>query len=130
MFKFSTALLFYEFLTLECENPSAFGGLTDDVLCMPQDTPVVMAVHVVLCENERCVGLAFVDMTKRQLGMTEFLDDDQFTSLESAMVALGCRECVIPQSTVAKSPDDRKLRDVMARCNVLVTEKKKTDFRY
>lgn len=97
---------------------------------MSQDTPVVMAVHVVLRENERCVGLAFVDMTKRQLGMTEFLDDDQFTSLESAMVALGCRECVIPQSTVAKSPDDRKLRDVMARCNVLVTEKKKTDFRY
>lgn len=94
-----------------------------------QDTPVVMAVNVTSRENERCVGLAFVDMTKRQIGMTEFLDDDLFTSLESAMVALSCRECIVPQPTAVKSPDDRKLRDVMARCNVLVTEKKKTDFR-
>lgn len=89
-----------------------------------------MAVNVLTRENERCVGIAFVDMTKRQLGMTEFLDDDLYTSLESAMVALSCRECVLPQSTSAKSPDDRKLRDVMARCNVLVTEKKKSEFRY
>lgn len=89
-----------------------------------------MAVNVTTRENERCVGLAFVDMTKRQIGMTEFLDDDLYTSLESAMVALSCRECVVPQPTAVKSPDDRKLRDVMARCNVLVTEKKKSDFRY
>jgi DNA mismatch repair protein MSH2 len=89
-----------------------------------------MAVNVTIRENERCVGLAFVDMTKRQLGMTEFLDDDLYTSLESAMVALSCRECIVPQPTAAKSPDDRKLRDVMARCNVLVSEKKKSDFRY
>lgn len=94
-----------------------------------QETPVVMAINVTIRENERCVGLAFVDMTKRQLGMTEFLDDDLYTSLESAMVALSCRECIVPQPTAAKSPDDRKLRDVMARCNVLVTEKKKSDFR-
>lgn len=90
---------------------------------------MVIAVHATIRDNERCVGLAFVDLTRRQLGMTEFLDDDQYTSLESAMVALGCRECVIPQEVI-KSPDGRKLRDVLARCNVLVSEKKKTDFRY
>lgn len=95
-----------------------------------QETPVVMAVNITTRQSERCVGIAFVDMTKRQLGMTEFLDDDLYTSLESAMVALSCRECIIPMPTAAKSPDDRKLRDVMARCNVLVTEKKKSDFRY
>ncbi|KAH9570808.1 hypothetical protein CY35_02G060500 [Sphagnum magellanicum] len=93
-----------------------------------QDTPVVMAVQATIRESERSVAIAFADLTKRQLGMTEFLDDDQYTCLESAMVALGCRECVIPQENV-KSPDARKLRDVMARCNVLVTEKKKTNFR-
>jgi DNA mismatch repair ATPase MutS len=94
-----------------------------------QDTPVVMAVQATIRESERSVAIAFADLTKRQLGMTEFLDDDQYTCLESAMVALGCRECVIPQENV-KSPDARKLRDVMARCNVLVTEKKKTNFRF
>ncbi|CAM6067852.1 unnamed protein product [Sphagnum tenellum] len=93
-----------------------------------QDTPVVMAVQATIRESERSVAIAFADLTKRQLGMTEFLDDDQYTCLESAMVALGCRECVIPQENV-KSPDARKLRDVMTRCNVLVTEKKKTNFR-
>lgn len=93
-----------------------------------QDSPVVMAVQFLLKENERLVGLSFVDMTKRVLGCTEFLDDDQFTNLESAMISLGCKEMVIPLEG-GNSPDGKKLRDVILRCNCLVTEKKKSTFK-
>lgn len=62
-----------------------------------QESPVVMAIFPSAKENERLVGMAFVDITKRLIGATEFLDDDQYTNLESAMVALGCKECVLPQ---------------------------------
>ncbi|BBN08051.1 DNA mismatch repair protein MSH2 [Marchantia polymorpha subsp. ruderalis] len=93
-----------------------------------KETPVVMAVHMAVRENERSIGIAFVDMTRRTLGMTEFVDDDQFGNLESAMIALGCRECIMPQDS-GKSSDARKLRDMMERCNVLLTERKKSEFR-
>jgi hypothetical protein len=62
-----------------------------------QESPVVMAIFPSAKENERLVGMAFVDMTKRLIGATEFPDDDQYTNLESAIVALGCKECVLPQ---------------------------------
>ncbi|EFJ32609.1 hypothetical protein SELMODRAFT_407609 [Selaginella moellendorffii] len=61
-------------------------------------------------------------------GTLEFLDDDQYTNLESALLALGCRECVLPAEH-AKSVDGRRLRDVLARCNVRLTEKKKAEFK-
>eukprot|EP00850_Spirogloea_muscicola_P021534 SM000253S09023 [mRNA] locus=s253:74481:80442:+ [translate_table: standard] len=93
-----------------------------------QDSPVVMAINLVVKENERSVGMAFVDMTKRTLGMTEFLDDDQYTNLEYTILALGCKEIVLPQDG-AKTPDGRRLRDVISRCNVLLVERKRSDFK-
>lgn len=92
------------------------------------DTPVVIAIQATVRENERLVGMAFVNLTKRSMGLTEFLDDDHYTNLESATIALGCKECVTPQET-GRSIDVERLKDVFARCNVLLTEKKKTTFR-
>ena len=36
-------------------------------------------------------------MSGRQLGACQFFDDDQLCSLETAIVQLGARECVVPQ---------------------------------
>jgi hypothetical protein len=69
-----------------------------------QESPVVMAIFPSAKENERLVGMAFVDMTKRLIGATEFPDDDQYTNLESAIVALGCKECVLPQVSLLLRP--------------------------
>ncbi|XP_002982304.2 DNA mismatch repair protein MSH2 [Selaginella moellendorffii] len=106
-------------------------GSFEDVLFSSidmHDTPVVMAVWTVARDQEQLVGIAFTDMTRRTLGTLEFLDDDQYTNLESALLALGCRECVLPAEN-AKSVDGRRLRDVLARCNVRLTEKKKAEFK-
>lgn len=93
-----------------------------------QDSPAIVALCPNFRENECTVGLSYVDTTKRTLGLAEFLDDSQFTNLESALVALGCKECLVPLES-GKSAEIRLLHSALARCNVLTTEKKKSEFK-
>ncbi|PPE01575.1 hypothetical protein GOBAR_DD01406 [Gossypium barbadense] len=93
-----------------------------------QDTPVVVALLPNFRENGCTVGFSYVDLTKRILGLVEFLDDSHFTNVESALVALGCKECLLPLES-GKSSECRTLSDALTRCGVMVTERKKTEFK-
>lgn len=93
-----------------------------------QDSPVIAALVPNLRENGCAVGLAYLDLTKRILGLAEFLDDSHFTNVESSLVALGCKECILPAES-ARSSDYRSLQDALSRCGVMVTERKKTEFK-
>ncbi|XP_059453269.1 DNA mismatch repair protein MSH2 [Corylus avellana] len=93
-----------------------------------QDSPVVVALSPNFRENGCTVGLGYIDLTKRVLGLAEFLDDSQFTNVESALVALGCKECLLPVESV-KSSESRTLHDALTRCGVMLTERKKTEFK-
>lgn len=93
-----------------------------------QDTPVIIALFPNFRENGCTVGLGYVDLTKRVLGLAEFLDDSHFTNVESALVALGCKECILPMES-GKSSECRTLSDALTRCGVMVTERKKTEFK-
>ncbi|KAM7479734.1 hypothetical protein LguiA_027947 [Lonicera macranthoides] len=93
-----------------------------------QDSPVIVALVPSFRENGCIIGLAYIDLNRRVLGLAEFLDDSHFTNAESALVALGCKECLLPLDS-AKSSDCRPLLDAMSRCSVMVTERKKTEFK-
>ncbi|GAY58073.1 hypothetical protein CUMW_184290 [Citrus unshiu] len=93
-----------------------------------QDTPVIVALFPNFRENGCTIGLGYVDLTKRVLGLAEFLDDSHFTNVESALVALGCKECLLPMEAV-KSSECKTLRDALTRCGVMLTERKKTEFK-
>ncbi|GAV69895.1 MutS_V domain-containing protein/MutS_I domain-containing protein/MutS_II domain-containing protein/MutS_IV domain-containing protein/MutS_III domain-containing protein [Cephalotus follicularis] len=93
-----------------------------------QDTPVVVALFPNFRENGCTVGLGYVDLTRRVLGLSEFLDDSRFTNMESALVALGCKECLLPMES-GKSSESRILNDALTKCNVMVTVRKKTEFK-
>lgn len=93
-----------------------------------QDTPVMVAVYPSMRENQCTIGLGYIDLTKRTIGLTEFLDDNQFTNVESALVALGCKECLLPKET-GKCHELRILYDAIGRCGVLLTERKKSEFK-
>ncbi|KAL9326286.1 hypothetical protein ACSQ67_006931 [Phaseolus vulgaris] len=93
-----------------------------------QDSPVIVALSLNFRENGCTIGLGFVDLTKRVLGMADFLDDSHFTNVESALVALGCKECLLPIEC-AKSTENRMLRDMLTKCGVMLTEKKKSEFK-
>ncbi|KAM7277946.1 hypothetical protein ACFE04_005080 [Oxalis oulophora] len=93
-----------------------------------QDTPVVVALFPSFRESGCTIGLGYVDLTRRVLGLAEFEDDSQFTNVESALVALGCKECLLPSES-GKCIESRNLHDALTRCDVMVTERKKTEFK-
>ncbi|KAB1212671.1 DNA mismatch repair protein MSH2 [Morella rubra] len=93
-----------------------------------QDSPVVVALLPNFRENGCTLGLGYIDLTKRVLGLAEFLDDSHFTNLESSLVALGCKECLLPIES-GKSSESRNLHDALTRCGVMLTERKKTEFK-
>ncbi|XP_057952327.1 DNA mismatch repair protein MSH2 isoform X2 [Malania oleifera] len=93
-----------------------------------QDTPVIVALFPNFREVGCSVGLGYIDITKRVLGLAEFLDDSHFTNVESAFVALGCRECLLPIGS-AKLSESRILHDTLSRCGVMLTERKKSEFK-
>ncbi|KAK8968583.1 DNA mismatch repair protein MSH2 [Platanthera guangdongensis] len=106
-------------------------GAFEDVLFANndmQDAPVTIALFPSLRENQCIVGLSYVDMTNQRLGLAEFLDDSQFTNVESALVALGCKECLLPVES-GKSIEFKNLHGALDRCGVLLTERKKTEFK-
>lgn len=106
-------------------------GSFDDVLFANndmQDSPVVVALFPNSHGNVCTVGLSYVDLTKRVLGLAEFLDDNHFTNVESALVALGCKECVLPLES-GKSSEFRALHDAMNKCSIMITERKKNEFK-
>lgn len=92
------------------------------------DTPVVVALCPNFRENGCTVGLGYIDLTKRALGLAEFLDDSHFTNVESSLVALGCKECLLPIES-GKSSECRPLLDALSRCGVMLTERKKSEFK-
>lgn len=93
-----------------------------------QDSPVIVALIPNFREPGCTVGLGYVDLAKRVLGIAEFLDDSHFTNVESALVALGCKECILPIE-ITKLTECKPLHDVMSKCGVMVTERKKAEFK-
>ncbi|KAJ9567286.1 hypothetical protein OSB04_003252 [Centaurea solstitialis] len=93
-----------------------------------QDSPMIIALVPNFRETGCTVGLGYVDLAKRVLGMAEFLDDSHFTNVESALVALGCKECLLPIE-LTKSSECKPLYDAISRCGAMVTERKKAEFK-
>lgn len=65
------------------------------------DAPIIMSAISQITEGVRTVGVAYVDVTSRCLGATQFDDDDQLCALERVLVQLGAKECVLPQVSPA-----------------------------
>jgi hypothetical protein len=53
------------------------------------DTPVVMAARLVMRDSQCVVSLAYLNTATREIGATEFVDDDQFCAFDAACVQVG-----------------------------------------
>lgn len=83
----------------------------------------------------RTVGVAFADMSVRTLGVSEFPEKEEgWGNTESLIIQLGIKEAILPASTVNKAADGAsdgeytQLRDMLERCGVVVSERKRTEF--
>ncbi|CAO3669338.1 unnamed protein product [Umbelopsis vinacea] len=90
--------------------------------------PVVMAVKLASTAEHKMVGVSFADASVREIGVSEFVDNELYSNFESLLIQLGVKECIIPLDEAHKDYELIKLKGVLTRCNVVATERKRADF--
>lgn len=93
-------------LSIACRtaSPGKLGSFEEELYHNTDmaDVPVVMAVFLQYVEGARTVGVAYCDATGRKLGACQFTDDEHFCNLETVLVQLGAKECVLPKVGAVK----------------------------
>ncbi|TIC31850.1 DNA mismatch repair protein [Wallemia mellicola] len=103
----------------------------EDLLFASSDiltAPISMAIKLSVKEGLLYVGSAYCDASCRELGLSEFVDNDLFSNVESLIIQLGVKECLIPSNDKGTDHDLTKLKTLIERCGIVVTEVKPSDF--
>lgn len=116
----------------------------EDLLFVNNDIlspPVIMAVKLATTPTvpglagkakTKTVGIAFADTSLRQFGVADFVDNDAFSNIETLAIQLGIKEAIVPTGTASGATDRdfdlKKLKDVLDRCGIVITERKPSEF--
>ncbi|KAL6266463.1 hypothetical protein P5V15_003311 [Pogonomyrmex californicus] len=101
----------------------------EDILFGNNDIAVGVSVIAVKLGTEgksRIVGLSCVDVVSTLISVAEFQDNESFSNLESLVVTLAPKECLLIQGE--GSYEFQTLKQLMERSNVMVTLRKKNEF--
>ncbi|KAL2014058.1 hypothetical protein VTN00DRAFT_1583 [Thermoascus crustaceus] len=105
------------------EELGSSGGMAMD------SAPIILAVKVSARANEaRNVGVCFADASVRELGVSEFLDNDVYSNFESLVIQLGVKECLIQADGAKKDVELGKLRAIADSCGIAISERPVADF--
>ncbi|EJT75861.1 DNA mismatch repair protein msh-2 [Gaeumannomyces tritici R3-111a-1] len=109
------------------------GNLQDveEELGQSDSAPMILAIKISTKASEaRNVGVCFADASVRELGVSEFLDNDLFSNFEALLIQLGVKECLIQhdKADVNKDPDLAKLKQIIDSCGIAMSERSVSDF--
>lgn len=91
--------------------------------------PIILSVKVSAKASEaRNVGVCFADASVRELGVSEFLDNDLYSNFESLLIQLGVKECLIQVDKTEKDVEIAKLKAIIDSCGIAISERSGSDF--
>lgn len=110
-------------------SPGNLQDVEDEIGERLDSAPIVLAVKVTAKASEaRNVGVCFADASVRELGVSEFLDNDLYSNFESLLIQLGVKECLLPGDAQRKDVELAKLRNIAENCGIAVAERTLGDF--
>ncbi|KAI1081006.1 DNA mismatch repair protein msh-2 [Whalleya microplaca] len=112
-------------------SPGNLQDVEDELGGQFEAAPMILAVKISAKASEaRNVGVCFADASVRELGVSEFLDNDQYSNFEALLIQLGVRECLVQYDKAEKDKDPElaKLRQIIDNCGVAIAERSASDF--
>jgi len=110
-------------------SPGNLQDIEDELGGHIESAPIILAVKVSAKASEaRNVGVCFADASVRELGVSEFLDNDLYSNLESLLIQLGVKECLIQADGTKKDVELGKLRAIADSCGIAIAERAVADF--
>lgn len=110
-------------------SPGNLQDIEDELGGQMESAPIILAIKVSAKASEaRNVGVCFADASVRELGVSEFLDNDLYSNFESLLIQLGVKECLLQLDAQKKDVELAKLRQIADNCGVAVSERPVSDF--
>ncbi|WFD34728.1 MSH2 protein [Malassezia cuniculi] len=91
-------------------------------------SPIVLALRAKMQDGQCVVGVAYADATNREMGVSEYVDNDLFTNTESLIIQLGAKECLMPADESNTDVDLGRLRNVVKNCGCVVSNVPRSSF--
>ncbi|KAK3346803.1 DNA mismatch repair protein msh-2 [Lasiosphaeria hispida] len=112
-------------------SPGNLQDVEDELGGQFDGAPVILAVKISAKATEaRTVGVCFADASVRELGVSEFMDNDLYSNFESLLIQLGAKECVIQmdKGDKEKDPELTKVKQIIENCGVAISERSAAEF--
>jgi DNA mismatch repair protein MSH2 len=96
-----------------------------------ETAPIILAFKVSTSTSlPRSIGVCFADASSRDFGICVFDDNDLYSNLESLIIQLGVKECLIPSTadTDGRQSESNKIKRILANCDIIVSERPPRDY--
>ena len=110
-------------------SPGNLQDIEDELGGQVEAAPMILAVKITARASEaRNVGVCFADASVRELGVSEFLDNDMYSNFESLLIQLGVKECLLSADPQKKDVELAKIRTIADNCGIAIAERSGGDF--
>lgn len=110
-------------------SPGNLQDVEEELGGQMDSAPIILAVKISARASEaRNVGVCFADASVRELGVSEFLDNDLYSNFESLLIQLGVKECLLIADGQRKDAELAKLRSIADNCGIAIAERTASDF--